>query len=32
MTWAGRHELTVGCLKARGGNNYLGGAIGRGHG
>ena len=32
MSWAGRHELNVGCLKARGGYNCLGGAIGRGHG
>ena len=32
MTWAGRHELNVGCLKARGGYNYLGRAIGWGHG
>ena len=32
MTWVGRHELNVGCLKARGGYNCLGGAIGQGHG
>ena len=32
MTWVGRHELNVGCLKARGGYNCLGGAIGLGHG
>ena len=24
MTWAGRHELNMGCLKARGGYNCLG--------
>ena len=32
MTWAGRHELNMGCLKAKGGYNCLGGAIGRGYG
>ena len=32
MTWAGRHELNVGCLNARGGYKYLRGTIGRGHG
>ena len=32
MTWAGRHELNVRCLKARDGYNFLGGAIGQGHG
>ena len=32
MTRASRHELNLGCLKARGGYNFLGGAIGRGHG
>ena len=25
MTWASRHELNVGCLKARGEYNCLGG-------
>ena len=30
MTQVGRHELNLGCLKARGGYNCLGGAIGRG--
>ena len=30
MTQVGRHELNLGCLKARGGYNWLGGAIGRG--
>ena len=32
MTRAGRHELNLGCLKARGGYNFLGGAIEWGHG
>ena len=32
MTWAGRHELNIGCLKAKGGHNCLRGAIGRGYG
>ena len=30
MTRVGRHELNLGCLKARSGYNYLGGAIGWG--
>ena len=32
MTQAGRHELNLGCLRARGGYNCLGGAIGWGCG
>ena len=32
MTYAGRHELNIGCLKAKGGHNCLRGAIGRGYG